>query len=43
MEAIAHLPRAIALWRVGARAYLVEHHLGRHERALVDTDAAMRR
>ncbi|HMC38251.1 MAG TPA: ATP-binding protein [Acidimicrobiales bacterium] len=43
VEAIAHLPRAIALWRVGARAYLVEHHLGRHERALVDTDAAMRR
>jgi hypothetical protein len=38
---LAHLPRAVALWRVGDRSYLVEHVLGPSESPLVDTDAAM--
>ena len=39
---LAHLPRAVALWKVADRSFLVEHTLGRLEVALVDTDAAMR-
>jgi hypothetical protein len=35
------LGRGVALWKVGQRAYLVEHHLGEGERAIVDTDARM--
>ena len=38
---IAQLPRAVALWKVGDRAFLVEHALGRAEAPLVSTDAAM--
>ncbi len=38
---IAHLPRGVALWKVGERSFLVEHAVGRDEAALVDTDAAM--
>jgi hypothetical protein len=40
---LAHLPRAVALWKVADRSFVVEHALGRLEAALVDTDAAMRR
>jgi type IV secretory pathway VirB4 component len=40
-ELLAHLPRGVALWRVGDRSFVVEHTLGRLESALVDTDAAM--
>jgi hypothetical protein len=38
---LAHLPRAVALWKVADRSFLVEHTLGRLEASLVDTDAAM--
>ncbi|MDQ6946721.1 MAG: ATP-binding protein [Actinomycetota bacterium] len=36
------LPRGVALWKVGARSFVVEHALGAAEVAIVDTDAAMR-
>jgi hypothetical protein len=39
---LAQLPRGVAFWRVGQSAYLVEHDLSPEERALADTDAAMR-
>jgi hypothetical protein len=39
---LPHLPRGTALWKVGDRSFLVEHRIGRSERALVDTDQAMR-
>ncbi|MDQ1365390.1 MAG: hypothetical protein QOE57_1432, partial [Acidimicrobiaceae bacterium] len=35
------LPRGVAPWKVGQRAFLVEHRLGRHEATLVDTDRRM--
>ncbi len=41
-ELLPRLPRGVALWKVGSRSFLVEHALGTEERALVDTDAAMR-
>jgi hypothetical protein len=41
-ELLVHLPRAVALWKVADRSFLVEHTLGRLEATLVDTDAAMR-
>jgi type IV secretory pathway VirB4 component len=41
-DLLAHLPRGVALWKVGDRSFLVEHALGRLEAALVDTDEAMR-
>lgn len=40
-ELIPHLPRGVALWKVGGRSFLVEHALAEGERALVDTDSAM--
>lgn len=40
-ELLPTLGPGIALWRVGTRVYLVQHRLGRHEHALVDTDTAM--
>jgi type IV secretory pathway VirB4 component len=40
-ELIPHLGRGIALWKVGARSFLVKHLLGPSERALVDTDGAL--
>ncbi|MDP8931525.1 MAG: hypothetical protein M3O70_23895 [Actinomycetota bacterium] len=40
-EILPQLGRGIALWRVGSRAFLVEHVLGSHERAMVDTDERM--
>ena len=42
IDVITRLPRGVALWRVGRRSFLVEHLLGPGERALVDTDRAMR-
>ncbi len=41
-QLLVALPRGVALWRVGQEAYLVEHDLSPEERALADTDAAMR-
>ena len=41
-DLLVHLPRAVALWKVAERSFLVEHALGRLEAPLVDTDAAMR-
>ncbi|HSS11832.1 MAG TPA: hypothetical protein VLL25_18230, partial [Acidimicrobiales bacterium] len=40
-ELLPRLPRGVALWKVGTRSFLIEHRLGRHEAALVDTDARM--
>jgi hypothetical protein len=39
---LPHLPRGTALWKVGARSWLVEHHRSDAERAMTDTDHAMR-
>ncbi len=41
-ELLGQLPRGVALWKVGARSFLVEHRIGSAEAALVDTDTAMR-
>ena len=41
-DALAHLPRGVALWKVGDRSFLVEHLVSSSERAMVDTDAAIR-
>jgi hypothetical protein len=41
-DLVARLPRGVALWKVGERSYLVEHHVGGREAELVDTDEAMR-
>lgn len=35
------LGTGVALWKVGTRSFLVQHRLGRTERAIIDTDAAM--
>jgi type IV secretory pathway VirB4 component len=40
-DLLPRLPRGVALWKVGPRAFLVEHRLGRQEAALVDTDRRM--
>jgi type IV secretory pathway VirB4 component len=40
-QLLPRLPRGVALWKVGLRSFLVEHRLGRMERAVVDTDARM--
>ncbi|MGH9105134.1 MAG: ATP-binding protein, partial [Acidimicrobiales bacterium] len=39
---LPQLPRGVALWRVGQSSFLVEHDLSEEERALADTDSAMR-
>ena len=39
---LCQLPRGVALWRVGQTSYLVEHELSPEEKALADTDGAMR-
>ncbi|HMK96988.1 MAG TPA: hypothetical protein VK425_05525 [Acidimicrobiales bacterium] len=39
---LPQLPRGVALWHVGQEAFLVEHELSTQERALADTDGAMR-
>jgi type IV secretory pathway VirB4 component len=41
-EYLTHLPRSVALWKVGQRSFLVEHVLAAGERAFVDTDSRMR-
>jgi hypothetical protein len=41
-DLLTHLPRAVALWKVADRSFVVEHSLGRLEASLVDTDEAMR-
>ena len=38
---LPRLGRAIALWKVGQRSFLVEHRLAPGERPLVDTDSRM--
>jgi hypothetical protein len=38
---LPELGRGVALWRVGVRSFLVEHRVGAHEAALVNTDARM--
>lgn len=43
VELVGQLRRGVALWKVGNRSFLVQHVLGRRERAVVDTDTAMRR
>jgi len=40
-DLLPRLRRGVALWKVGNRAFLVQHRLSPMERALVDTDAAM--
>ena len=40
-ELLPQLRKGVALWKVGQRSFLVQHLLGAHERALVDTDVAM--
>jgi hypothetical protein len=40
-DLLTHLPRGVALWKVGERSFLVEHALGADEAELVDTDGAM--
>ena len=40
-DLVSTLRRGTALWKVGRRSFLVEHHLGRGERWMVDTDRAM--
>jgi hypothetical protein len=35
-------PRDIPLWRVGQSAYMIHHELSPEERALAESDAAMR-
>jgi hypothetical protein len=40
-EVVPQLRRGVALWKVGRRSFLVQHVVGRGERRIVDTDAAM--
>jgi hypothetical protein len=42
-EIVPHLRRGVALWKVGARSFLVEHRLSPLEAAIVNTDARMDR
>jgi hypothetical protein len=41
VEIVPHLGRGIALWKVGARSFLVQHRLSHFEQSIVDTDAHM--
>lgn len=40
-ELVGRLGRGVALWKVGGRAFLVQHRLSPDERPLIDTDARM--
>jgi len=40
-DQLVHLPRGRGLWRIGQHAAIVDHVLGPHEHALVDTDQRM--
>lgn len=42
VELLPQLRRGVALWKVGRRSFLVEHHLSPGERGIVDSDGAMR-
>jgi hypothetical protein len=42
-EIVPHLRRGLALWKVGARSFLVEHRLSPMEAAMIDTDARIDR
>lgn len=41
-EIVTRLPRGCALWRIGDRRFVVAHVVSDAERALIDTDYAMR-
>jgi len=41
-DQLIHLPRGRGLWRIGRHAAIVDHILGTHELAVVDTDHRMR-
>jgi hypothetical protein len=41
-DVIARLPRGVGLWKLPGRAFVVRHDLHLAERAIVDSDAAMR-
>lgn len=41
LEVLPRLRRGVALWVVGRRRFLVEHLLGPHELAVVDTDSRL--
>jgi hypothetical protein len=41
VELVPQLGRGVALWKVGARSFLVQHRLAAAEVALVDTDGRM--
>ena len=41
-ELVTRLPRGCALWRIGRRSFAVAHVVSEAERALIDTDHAMR-
>lgn len=41
-ELLTHLTRGRALWKVAGHAAVVQHVIGRGERAMVDSDAAMK-
>jgi hypothetical protein len=40
-ELVTQLRRGMALWKVGRRSFLVDHHLASSERWMTDTDQAM--
>ena len=40
-DVVPQLRRGVALWKVGRRSFLVQHVVGRDERAIVDTDVGM--
>ncbi len=40
-ELVTQLRRGMALWKVGRRSFLVDHHLASGERWMTDTDQAM--
>ncbi len=40
-ELVTQLRRGMALWKVGRRSFLVDHHLSTGERWMTDTDQAM--
>ena len=42
-EVVSQLRRGVALWKVGARSFLVQHRLSPLEMAIVDTDGRMER
>ncbi|MGH3472725.1 MAG: ATP-binding protein [Nocardioidaceae bacterium] len=41
-DQLIHLPRGRGLWKIGRHSAIVDHILGQHEHAIVDTDARMR-